>query len=66
MEYVPDNYDLYKQYAADQERELQKLPKCSVCGEPIQDDYCYVVNDEPVCDACMNRDFRKAVDDFVG
>lgn len=48
----------------DQERWLRKRPLCSCCDEPITDEYCYMVNDEPVCEECLNDHFRKAVDDL--
>ena len=33
---IPDNYDRWAQHDAEQERQLQMLPKCSECGEHIQ------------------------------
>lgn len=63
--YIPDNYDLFKQHDAQQQAELDKLPVCSECGEPIQDDFCFEVNDELICDECMHNNHRKCVDDFI-
>ena len=37
---------------------LANLPVCSNCGEPIQDEHYYVINDENICPECMNNDFR--------
>ena len=65
MYYTDDPVADYHTYAADQERELAKLPKCYVCGEAIQDDYCYMVNDEPVCEECMNRDYRVSTEELM-
>ena len=42
------------------------LPTCSECGEKIQDDYLYEINDELICEGCMNAYYRKDVCDFVG
>ena len=65
MYYTNDPIADYHTYAADQESELAKLPRCSVCDEPIQDDYCYMVNDEPVCEECMNRDYRVSTEELM-
>lgn len=37
---------------------LAKCPKCSVCGEPIQDDY-YDFGDGPLCEDCTDDYLRK-------
>ena len=50
---------------ADDQRWLDSLPKCCECGEPIQDDFCFVINDEAVCEDCLNRNYKKAVSDIV-
>lgn len=55
----------YDRYAADQDRELQKLPVCGECDHHIQDEYAYYINGEWICDNCMDANYRKAVDDFV-
>ncbi len=54
-----DRYDTYR------ERELKKRPRCSDCDNPIQDDYCYVINDEPICEDCLKSNYRKAVEDLI-
>lgn len=48
-----------------QTKRLAQLPVCSICGEPIQDEHLYLINDEFVCPACLDRDFKKDVDDYV-
>ena len=62
---IPDNYDLFEQHDAEHERQLQKLPVCCYCDEPIQDDCFYLINDEIICVRCLKEYFRKAVDDYV-
>lgn len=66
MLYVPDNYDLWEKHDAEQQRELEKLPVCDECDEPIQDDHFYEVNDVKICVRCMNEYFRKDTEDYVG
>lgn len=62
---IPDNYDRFVMHDAELQKELEKLPKCSECGEHIQDEYCFEVNDEYICERCMKDNHRKAVDDIV-
>ena len=44
---------------------LESLPVCERCGEPIQDEHLYLINDEFVCQECLDRDFRKDTNDYV-
>lgn len=61
--YAPDNYDRFKQHEAAQEAELQNRPECDYCGYTVQDDFCYVINGDIVCDDCI-KDFRRAVEEL--
>lgn len=53
-------------YLAAQDREIEKLPICSECGEPIQDEHFYLINDEPICSDCLESNYRKDTEDYVG
>ena len=64
MDRIPDNYDMYCIYQDEQDRWLEKLPVCSVCGEPIQDDFLFDVDDELYCEECMIDTFRKSREDY--
>ena len=33
---------------------LGKLPKCSECGDAIQEERCYEINGEIICENCMD------------
>ena len=44
MPHIPDYNDLHDEYEAEQERKLNKLPKCDCCGQPITDDYFYNID----------------------
>lgn len=55
----------FEKYDAEQQKELEKLPVCSHCDEPIQDEHYYEINDEVVCEECLEQNFRKSVDDYV-
>ena len=65
MMYVPDNYDLFLQHQAEQDRQLERLPVCVCCDEPIQDECCYEINDELYCEECMKDTFRRQTESFV-
>ena len=65
MEYVPDNYDQWKTHDAEQEIKLEQLPRCSECGKPIQDDFCYEINDEYICEKCLTDNHRKLTEDVM-
>ena len=62
---IPDNYDQWEAHERDIEQQLEELPVCEICGEPIQDEHLYLINDEFVCQKCLDRDFRKDTDDYV-
>lgn len=51
-------------YDFQQQKKLKQLPICSECREPIQDEQCYELNGEYICDDCMCRNHRKWVDDI--
>lgn len=51
----------FDRYDAEQERRIEKLPRCSQCDSPIQDDYAYYINGEWICDECLEQ-FRREVD----
>ena len=65
MMYTDDPIADYERHEAEQERRLAELPVCEICGEPIQDEHLFLINDEFVCTACLIRDFRKDTDDYV-
>ena len=55
----------FERHDREQAKQLERLPVCERCGEPIQDDHLYLINDEFVCPECLERDFRKDTDDYV-
>ena len=65
MFYTDDPAADYDRYQDEQDKQLQKLPKCSYCDEHIQDDHLYEINDELICEECLKDNFRKLVDDYV-
>jgi formylmethanofuran dehydrogenase subunit E len=55
----------YDRYCAEQQRELDKLPKCCECHEPIQSSACYEFNGELICPQCLVDNHRKRTDDYI-
>ena len=62
---LPDYNDLFDRYEWERQRELDRLPKCRKCENPIQDDYLYCIDDELICERCLNENFRKETDDYI-
>ena len=62
---IPDNYDLFEQHDAKQQEALSKRPVCSCCGDPIQDEYFFLIQESPVCDICLNNIFRISTEDYM-
>lgn len=61
MFYTDDPVSDYDRYCNEQQRKLDRLPECSECGEKIQDEYCFEVNDEYICEQCM-QEHKKSVE----
>lgn len=55
----------FDRWDAEQQRQLELLPVCCECGEPIQDDFCYQINDEVICEACIEQ-YKKFTADLMG
>lgn len=50
-------------YDAERQKELDMLPRCCECCEPIQDEHCYEINGEYICPDCMESNHKKWTDD---
>lgn len=64
-DYIPDAYDLWEQHERKQQAELDRLPRCSECGEPIQDDECFTWGNETICLQCLKDNHTKKVEDLI-
>lgn len=49
----PDNYDAFVRHEAEQEKELNRLPRCCQCDHPIQQEDAVYINGEYICDECL-------------
>ena len=60
---LKDNYDFWREHDAEQEERLSRLPMCSKCSEHIQDECCYFIDGEYICESCMDN-YKVYVDDL--
>ena len=60
-----DNYDRWEQYEAELEKELDKLPKCAWCGNPIQDETLFDICGELYHEECVEYLFKKPTEDYM-
>lgn len=44
-----------ERYAAEQEDQLSECPICSECDEYITDESAFYINDEWICESCMEK-----------
>ena len=65
MYYTDNPLADFHRHDAEQQAELEKLPKCCECEEAIQDEHCFEVNGEYVCERCMNENHRKFTEDLI-
>ena len=62
---MPDYNDvMLRAYEREQEAYLDSLPKCEICGEPIQDDFLYDVGGDIYCESCMIDTFRQCTANY--
>lgn len=54
-----------ERYAAEQEEELEKLPICECCGEPIHQEKAIYYNDQWCCEDCEHDFWQNIRDDFL-
>ena len=60
-----DNYSMWEQHDMEQERQLEKLPICEYCSQPIQEEHLWDIEGTLYHDKCAALQFRKLVDDYV-
>lgn len=64
MSRLPEPYEFWDRHCEQQERELAKYPRCSICDNRITDDYVVVINGELICEECL-QELRKPIEDFM-
>lgn len=63
MQWTDDPVADFEAYDAEQQEQLDKLPRCCECDKTIQNEYAYYINDEWICDSCMSTYRREVVAD---
>lgn len=63
MFYSNDPVSDFQRHDIKQQAMLNKLPRCCECDEPIQDEFCYEINDELICKDCMDNNHMKYVEE---
>lgn len=65
MFFVTDNpHADFDRWDAEQEAALEKLPKCAECGEPIQTERCYKMDDGLICEDCLEHNHMHWTEEF--
>lgn len=64
MRYSDDPAADWDAYCREQDKALEKLPVCADCGEHVQADHYYLINDEVICPECLECYYRKEIEDF--
>lgn len=59
----------FDRYEAEQQRKLDRLPKCAHCGEPIQDEDCYKIDGDLVHSDCatdyLEKNCKVSTDKYI-
>ena len=55
----------YERYSAEQDRRLSKLPRCSCCKEPIQQEKAVCYEGRWSCEECEIEFFNNIREDFL-
>ena len=62
---LPDYNDLHREHEARLQRELDRLPVCCECDQPIQSEKCFEFNGDLICPECLKDYHEKNTEDFT-
>lgn len=51
----------FERWDAEQARRQERLPKCDLCGRPIEEHY-YLIGTEKICPDCLENEYGRDVD----
>ena len=64
--YYSDNPAVdFIRYDAEMARREAMLPHCEKCGEPINEDEYFYINDEILCEKCMRNEYAFSTEDYL-
>ena len=55
----------FNAYDRQQQAQLDRLPRCCECDEPIQTEICISFEDEIICVQCLKDNHIKKVEDLI-
>lgn len=61
MFYTDDPIADFNRWEAEQEKQLERLPVCADCDNPIQDETAFYINGEWICEDCMDSYKREVL-----
>lgn len=59
MFYSDDPAKDFDRWDMEQQKHLDSLPKCVICGEPIQAEHYYNLHEGITCPNCLENEFRQ-------
>lgn len=66
MPYISDDpIRDFELWDAEQSKQIEKLPKCRICNEPIQDDYLFEIDGELICEDCLKNEYRQETEKYI-
>lgn len=65
MFYSDDPVKDFERYDARLTQMLERLPVCADCGEHIQDEEAFYINDEWLCNDCIDS-YKRGVEPYEG
>lgn len=54
----------FASYDAEQQAQMNRLPRCGECDECIQSETCYRIDGELICEECIEK-HKVYVDDLI-
>ena len=55
----------FLRHDAEQQKRLDRLPKCAECDDPIETEECYEINGELICPYCLDANNKHWVEDYT-
>lgn len=59
--YTDDPIADFATHDFDQQKALERLPLCCICGEPITDEYAYMLMNDWYHKDCFEQEYEKEV-----
>lgn len=61
MLYSDDPNADFDHWDAERQKEIEALPVCDYCDEHILGEFYYEINGDNICEACLEKHFKKEV-----